>query len=152
MDVSSKFNAFSQGIGLMSQPVLTTPNATVTSFLATIKGQEYHIDDIQAVSSYDEGAKARRWLTFGAVGTTIVLVLTAVSGGAVLPGPLFLIPLALGGAALLIQFLWPAAGTGLVLTMKNGKATIVNGLSRTEIADLRATIEKLLPPEDETTS
>ena len=127
----------------MSEPIFRSPNAEVTATKATIKGEEFAISDIKDVFSYDDGRKARRWAIFGAVGVGVISLIAA-AGAKVGPGPLFIIPLLFGGVALLVYRLKSSLGTGLVVELKSGRATIINGLPRAEINQIRTTLADAL--------
>jgi hypothetical protein len=128
-------------------------DASHSSKYVTINGSTVEINHcifdsatLAEASTYDESGKAKRWAKFGIVGGAVITALNLIPGLSVRPGPLFVVPMVFGGVALLLYKLRPALGAGLVLTLKDGSASIVKGIPRRELPNVVAVVEKLIAP------
>jgi hypothetical protein len=132
---------------MSGSPIYHSKFATITTSLVEINGHAFDAADIDEVSTYDESEKARRWAKFGFIGGAAATALNLIPGVVAGPGPLFAIPMLLGGGALLLFKLKPAFGTGLVVTLKDGSASIIRGIPRAELVNLISGIKRISPPQ-----
>lgn len=132
---------------MSGSPIYQSKFATITTSLIEINGHSFDTADIDEVSTYDEAEKARRWAKFGFIGGASATALNLLPGVTTGPGRLFIIPMLFGGGALLLFKLKPTFGTGLVVTLKDGRASIIRGIPRAELVNLISEIKKISPPD-----